>query len=601
MMILSDFGPRMRDLAAAVMLILLTALLLFVQSPTAKGDTPASSAEAPATLAVVTPTRSCADLVKVNLAGSGGAGSRVVKTSETTSNGVPVCSVEGMLAPTIGFRVDLPTRSWTQRYLQVGCGGLCGRISLTVGAAEGCAPLDAGGFVIASTDMGHQGMGGEFGRDEQKRTDFAYRAVHLTAMASKALIRAFYGHGEAYAYFSGCSDGGREALVEAQRYPDDFDGIIAGAPAMNFQVQNGLYHAWQARSNTGPDGKPILVASRLPLLHKAVLEQCDGLDGQVDQLISEPRLCHVDPGRLLCGDARAEERADCLSAAEVETVRRLYDGPRDPATGQRLTVGGPQPGSELAWAGVFVPAADDQPIFSEVIALGALRNLSFETNPAADFRLADVRFDVASFDRLRPLHPLYDATNPDLSAFAALGGKLILWHGWADQHISPLNTIAYHEAVQRQMGQAGAEAFERLYLLPGVYHCSGGEGPSLVDLLTPMMLWAERGQAPEAVITHQAQKVQTSDFGQPGGTMHNGSGTGAPPAGMNPPPAMQAAQSAAPSRSRPVYPYPYIAAYDGKGDPNEASNYHTGEPPAAVQIPNWAGSDFYQPYVPRLR
>jgi Tannase and feruloyl esterase len=592
-MTLSDFNSRMRGFAAAAMSILFLAPLVFAPSP-ARGDTPAPSAAAPATRAVVTPTRGCADLANVDLTDLGGAGSRVVKTSEAISNGVTVCSVEGTLAPTIGFRLDLPTRSWTQRFLQVGCGGLCGRISLDVGAADGCAPLEAGGFVIASTDMGHQGPSGEFGRDPQKREDFAHRAVHLTAVASKALIRAFYGRSETHAYFTGCSDGGREALIEAQRYPDDFDGIIAGAPAMNFQVQNGLYHAWQARSNTGPDSKPIVTASRLPLLHEAVLEQCDGLDGQVDRLISEPRLCRFDPGRLLCHDARTEGGPGCLSAMEVEAVRRFYDGPRDPTTGRRLTVGGPQPGSELAWAGVFVPSPG-RPNFSEIIALDTLRNLSFETNPAADFHLADVRFDLAGFDRLRPLHPLYDATNPDLSAFASSGGKLILWHGWADQHISPLNTIAYHEALERQMGRDRADGFERLYLLPGMYHCRGGEGPNRFDLLTPMIDWVEKGVAPEAVTANQTSQGQAA-----------GSAFGAPTAPTRRPDAAPAqdAGSVAPqtvAQSRPVYPYPSIAVYDGQGDPNLASSYGRGAALVSDGTPDWAGADFYHPYVPRLR
>jgi hypothetical protein len=171
----------------------------------------------------------------------------------------------------------------------------------------------------------------------------------------------------------------------------------------------------------------------------------------------------------------------------VDVVRKLYDRQRDPAKGKRLTAGGPLFGSELAWGGVYVPVSADQPIFNQKIALDALRNVVFETNPPAGFSLADVTFDEATFDRLRPLHQLYDATNPDLSAFAASGGKLILWHGWADRHISPINTIVYHQAVETQMGEARAEAFTRLYLFPSMYHCRGGEGPSLIDLLSPLM------------------------------------------------------------------------------------------------------------------
>ena len=164
-------------------------------------------------------TRACTDLLSVDLTDVGGTGSRVTSATRAEDRGVAVCAIEGTLAPAIGFKVQLPLRTWAGRYLQAGCGGLCGQASLRVGAADGCAPLAAGGFVIASTDMGHQGRGGEFGKDPQKREDFAHRGVHLTAVAAKKLIRAFYGRDAERSYFTGCSDGGREALVEAQRYP----------------------------------------------------------------------------------------------------------------------------------------------------------------------------------------------------------------------------------------------------------------------------------------------------------------------------------------------------------------------------------------------
>ncbi|MBV7538689.1 tannase/feruloyl esterase family alpha/beta hydrolase [Duganella sp. sic0402] len=550
-----------------------------------------------APLDIVRPVQSCASLAQLDLGDVGGAGSHIVKAQESVSAGVTVCAVEGTLAPSIGFSVQLPTKSWTQRYLQLGCGGLCGHASLDIGAADGCRLVQAGGFVTAATDMGHQGMSGEFGQDAQKRADFAHRGVHLTALAVKKLIRAYYGQAARYAYFNGCSDGGREALVEAQRYPDDFNGIIAGAPAMNFQVQNSLYHGWQARSNSDADGKAILLAARLPLLHAAVLKQCDALDGQVDGLIADPRACHFDPAPLQCSQNKVGDAA-CLSAAEVVAVRKLYDGPRDTASGERLTIGGPQPGSELAWAGVFVPRSENEGIFSERIALDALRNLVFPKNPAASYSLHDLKFDKATFQQLVPLHALYDATNPDLSAFAQSGGKLILWHGWADPHISPLNTIAYHEAVRTTMGADKATGFERLYLLPGVYHCAGGEGPSAIDMLTPMVAWVEDHVAPEAIVAATPVK-RPGSFGLPpvlAGRPPLPPGA-QPPAGMSmlPSGADQAPQQ---SRSRPVFPYPVQARYDGKGNPDQASSYQAATPAADYATPAWAGSIFYMPYAP---
>jgi feruloyl esterase len=565
----------------------------------------------PAALPLLKPALACTALKDVDLTDIGGPGSKVTAATETSDGAAVICTVEGNLAPTIGFKVTLPAHGWNQRYLQVGCGGLCGRISLNVGAADGCAPLGAGSFALASTDMGHQGGGGEFGADPQKRSDFAHRAVHLTSVAAKKLIRAFYGQPAAFSYFSGCSDGGREALMEAQRYPEDFNGIIAGAPAMIFQVQNSLHHAWLARSNTGSDGKPIITADRLGLIHKAVLAQCDGLDGQKDDLISEPRLCQVNEKPLICKDNPTQKGTDCLSTIEAAALRALYDGPRDPTSGERLLPGSPQPGSELAWAGVFVPRDASQSPFSERIALDAIRNLVFEQNPPASFSLADFSFDKATLEKLRALHPLYDATNPDLSGLQKAGGKLILWHGWADEHISPLNTIAYHEAVQAQMGKDKAAGFERLYLLPGVRHCGNGEGPSHIDLLTPIMAWVEGGQAPDMILARQQpldkkMAQQGRGFGAaeaPRGMAPGGAGGpppgGPPPGGAGgPPPGMGPMMAAGPviERTRPLFPYPEIARYDGKGDPNKPESYQRAPALFTGTALAWAGSDFFKPY-----
>ena len=540
-----------------------------------------------ANLGAISAVNRCAELKSVDLTDIGGSGSRITSATELDRAGSTFCEVEGMLAPAIGFKVVLPTTTWTQRYLQVGCGGLCGSINLEVGAADGCVPLSAGGFVLSSTDMGHQGMAADFGRDAQQRVDFAYRGVHLTALASKKLIKAYYGQAEAYSYFTGCSDGGREALMEAQRYPDDFNGIVAGAPAMLFQFQNSLHHGWLAASNTAPDGKPIVTAARLPILHQAVLAACDGLDGQVDGLLADPRVCHFKPETIEC-PADGRDTSACLTAREVAVVTKFYEGPRDPASGEPLTVGEVQYGSELAWAGVFVPESAEQPIFSALIALGALKNLVFEKDPPKDYALADLKFEQATVDLLKARHPLLDATNPDLSAFQATGGRLILWHGWSDPHISPLTTIAYHEAVLKLMGSDAASQFERLYLLPGVYHCGRGEGPSAIDLLTPMLDWVERGRAPDAVIARTASDTR-SNFGQPT------AGRPGPELGA------AAKKGAGPQRSRPVYPYPAVAKFIGSGDPNDDGNYVAGQSLYADPTPAWAGQGFFEPYAPRTR
>lgn len=557
----------------------LLVISFFPLTPALAGTPSSNVADNLAQLPVVTPVTACAALTQTDLSDIGGSGSRVVSASESSRDGVAVCAVEGLLAPQIGFKLELPTTTWAQRYLQVGCGGFCGHSDSRPGVADSCKPLKTGAFAVASTDMGHKTVDTTFGDDPQKRADFAHRGVHLTALASKKLIQTFYGRKAEYAYFTGCSDGGREALIEAQRYPEDFNGIIAGAAALNFQVQKVLFHGWVARANTGPDGKPIILASRLPILHKAVLAQCDVLDGQIDGLISDPRLCRFDPLVVQC--KVSADNAKCLTAPEVEAARRIYDGPKDPASGERLIVGGPQPGSELAWAGLFVPVSADQPIVSQQIAEQSIRSLVFETNPPEDFKLADLRFDKSTFERLRPLHALYDATNPDLAPFASRGGKLILWHGWADPQVSPLNTLAYHEAVEAHMGKARTESFTRLYMLPGVYHCGRGEGPSEVDLLTPIMAWVEKGQAPGAIVARQYQPQPVDKV-----------------VAASLPAFMTREDISNRDRTRKVFPYPYMAEYDHKGYSKRANSYQRSEPLTAEKTPKWAGSGFFQPYEP---
>ena len=546
---------------------------------------PTNTVQSPsgAVLGEVRAVRSCAELVSTDLTDIGGAGSKIASATEVERSGNRFCEVSGTLAPSIGFKVVLPVENWTQRYLQVGCGGLCGNINLEIGAADGCVPVSAGNFVVSASDMGHQGMAPDFGRDPQKRVDFAYRGVHLTALASKKMISTYYGQAQAYSYFTGCSDGGREALLEAQRYPNDFNGIIAGAPAMLFQFQNSLHHGWLAASNTGTDGKPIVTASRLPILHKAVVAACDGLDGQVDGLLSDPRLCHFNPKTLQC-PAGMDDVSSCLTPKEVAVVTKFYEGPRDPATGEHLTVGQAQYSSELAWAGVFVPESADKPIFSTIIAMGALQNLIFEQDPPKDYSLADLKFEKATVELLKARHPLFDATNPNLSPFQAAGGKLILWHGWSDEHISPRTTIAYHEALLKQMGKEAAGEFERLYLLPGVYHCGKGEGPSAVDLLTPMMNWVENSNAPDVVITRTPTNAG-NDFGQPPSEAKTKKPSTSNTSGV--------------ARSRPVYPYPAVAKYKGSGDQNDAGNYVKGAPLYAKPTASWIGEDFFKPFAPR--
>jgi len=552
------------------------------------------------------PKMSCDALAKADISKAVGAPVSNLAASEVAGD-KPYCKVTGTIAPKVNFEVRLPIKGWTQRYLQTGCGGLCGNLRINAEKTEGCAPVTNGQIVLASTDMGHSGgkMGDEsWATDKQARADFAHRGVHVTALAAKALIKAYYGTAPRYSYFSGCSDGGREALIEAQRYPGDFDGIAAGAPALNFTVQNTFYHGWNALSNMGADGRAILNAPDLLPLHNAVLRACDDIDGLKDGQIDDPRQCKFDPVSIQC--AGAFEPGKCLTAEQVAVVRKLYDGARDSA-GKKLVVGGPQPGSELSWAGVFVPRQLGGPIFSEMIALGTMRWLLFD-KPSPELQLKDWRFDAATLASLESARGLYSADSANLGAFAARGGKLILWHGWSDPHISPLNTLDYYARVGATMTPAKRATFSRLFMLPAMYHCSGGEGPSDFPLLNALMSWVEGGKAPDMLIA--SRKAQTMEglpgpgpraAGEPRPPMGAGGpppgmppmGPGGPPPGMaGPPPGMLTQPTTPPTpRTRPVYAYPVVARYAGSGSIDEAANFKPFTPPTRDDRVIWLGGN----------
>ena len=528
-----------------------------------------------ADLAVVKPVVSCQSLSSADL--SGAAGAPVTITAVKTVN-LPVgafCRVQGNVAPTVGFEVDLPISTWQQRFLENGCGGLCGvLIPPSVTNASTCTPALTGGLVVSSDDMGHSGISmsdGSFGTDPQKRIDFAYRGNHVTALVSKALIKIFYGQAPRYSYFTGCSDGGREALVEAERFPGDFDGISAGAPAMNFVIQNSFYHAWQSDSNTRPDGTHILLADRLPILHAAAIAACGKQERVTDGLIPDPRACNFDPAVAEC-PADASDTSSCLTAEEVAVARKLYDGPTDEA-GRPLTVGGPLPGSELAWVGLFVPRSATANLGSAGMAANTSQYVIFPDTTPADGDIPNFPFTEANFARASILAPLYDATDTDLSPFQEKGGKLILWQGWSDQRISPMNTIAYYQALNKQMGTAAVDSFTRLFLFPGIYHCGGGEGYTQFDLLSPLMAWVEGGDAPSRII---AAKVSLG------------------PHVYTPPPLPQ--PGGTPIATRPVFAYPMVATYSGHGDVNDAASYvPVRSQMADVPARDWEGASLYAP------
>ena len=449
------------------------------------GPTPAAGA----------PVVGCAALTGVAVPGG-----RIASAALSAVRGNEFCEVHGAFAPGTRFTIKLPTSGWTGQYVQQGCSGLCGSVpELDLPPAGfGCAAAVAGKLALAASDSGHRGSDAEpatWGADPRLRAEFGLASEHKLAGVATAVLRAYYGRGPAHRYFDGCSTGGRQGLILAQRWPADFDGILAGAPASNLAPLSGLFDPWLVRRNTGADGAQILSREQLPALHAAVTRACG-------EVIADPRQCGFRPASLRCPPG--QHRPSCLTGAQVAAVTAFYRGPADRA-GRSLFSGGVPYGSELTWTW-FIGAAGTRPADTDAgtIALNYLRYLAYPVNPPASYSLDDVRFDRSTLDRLNVVgDALYHANNPDLSAFRARGGKLIMYHGWADGVIPPWSTIDYYRAVERRAGGfAPAQTFSRLYLIPAAYHCLFGPDLREVteiavpELLTPLMEWVESGVAP---------------------------------------------------------------------------------------------------------
>jgi feruloyl esterase len=524
---------------------------------------------AAATTAPIAPKLDCAALAPIGTAPRAGvpdfttipgAPTRVTSAAvvAATATNPELCDVKGFVAPQVHFELKLPTRTWQGRYLQSGCGGFCGAVGSP--SFPTCDLQPGGDFAVAATDDGHAagGTDGLWGlNDQQLRVDFGTRAPHVLSLASRAIIKAFYGVSPRFSYFQGCSDGGREALMEAQRFPDDFNGIVAGAPANIWAPLLGESLVWNARANTDAHGDQILTADRLPALHDAVVKACDGLDGLVDGQIDDPRACRFDPVSLRCPSG--VDQPTCLSPAQVETVRKLYQGPVDGA-GRRLYPGGEPFGSELAWVPWVVTPPGFQSLDSG-FGDSYLRYLGFPIGqPAAS--LHDWKFTVDGFNRLRAAGQLYNSANADLTAFRRHGGKLIIWHGWADPAIAPVGTTTYYDAVvDRAGGLQAAQQFARLFMIPTVYHCAGtyGTGTAVAaDFVNPITHWVEQGAAPDqVVVTHTDQAGATV-------------------------------------RTRPVFAYPRQAKYSGAGSIDEAANFVGVTPsPVPTDDVSWVGNDLF--------
>jgi feruloyl esterase len=439
------------------------------------------------------------------------------------------CRVTATATPTpdsqIRIEVWIPSgEAWNGKLLGTANGGFSGAIgypALAAGIAKG--------YAAASTDTGHTGDSLDFAPGHpEKIADWAYRSIHVMTDTAKVVVRAARGRFPDLSYFEGCSTGGQQALSEAQRYPRDYDGIVAGDPGNN-RVRLILGFLWSWNAAHDADGRAILPTSKLPLLTKSAVAACDANDGVKDGLIADPRSCRFDPATIAC---KGEDGDACLTGAQVSAVQKIYDGPRNPRTGESIFPGWAR-GSEQGWGTYIVNP-------KEPMRIAFLRDLTF-ADPAWDPRSFDWDKDVAfADDRI----PNFGALSRDLRAFKANSGKLIMYTGWADPVTPPQDTVNYYEGVEQEMGgRAETEAFLRFFPVPGMGHCGGGAGPSTFDALAALDAWRAYGRAPDQLAgSHSTNGVV--------------------------------------DRTRPICAYPALASYRGSGSIDAAESFTCAAPRA---------------------
>jgi feruloyl esterase len=503
----------------------------------------------------------CTALAETSFSGIEDAPSQVTHAGVTTAkpgagSPVEVCQVDGYVSPQVGFSLVLPLRrqGWNHRFIELGCGGHCGVVS-----PEMCAMPVSRGYACIVTDTGHTGTGGDglWAKENlQAKVDWGYRAPHVVAIAGKAITTRFYGMAAAHSYFMGCSTGGRQALQEAQRFPYDFDGIVAGSPPIRLSDLYVMF-AWGSRVAHTSDGKPILSLQSLQLLNRAAVVACDGGDGLKDGIIGQPDSCRFSPKALLCSRSRSK---NCLTASQVKAAELIYQGP---ATSQgRVLFPGPYPGSEYNsqvpdpadgnWNASYVNSAGYTPLMED-----AFRYFFFDESPGPGWSYRNFNFDQ-DYKRLGVMETLVDSSNPDMSRFRDAGGKLLMYEGTNDNSVLPRFVVDYYGKVEAVMGgPEKTRQFARLFVLPGVEHCAGGAGAGSIDYLSAIESWVEQGLPPDKLIAYHLK------------------GHGPPSMSSLWPQFPLDPQTVA--FSRPAYPYPLRARYRGSGDPNDAASFAPAE------------------------
>ena len=452
-----------------------------------------------------TPDR-CEGLTKYPLNGGFVSSANVIAANEDNP---AYCQVRATALPAISIEVRLPMEGWNGKYYQAGCGGFCGILGRADGQGAFINAMGPGlrkGYATATSDSGHHGLnvldaGWAYNNPHGER-DWGWRSIGETERVAKEMIAAFYGGEAQHSYFQGCSTGGRMAHMASLKYPDRFDGIISGAPAMDYTGLVALKHAWLAQANSAADGSAILAAGKDKLIGDAVMQQCDGADGKTDGLIDDPRACSIDLSALQCPAGGSGE--SCLTPAELDVVAKWRQGPVNSA-GEQLYPGGIPEGSEPFWwlwlTGKVGGGGKLVPIFTK--SFGAY--MAFAQDPGPEYSPLDFDFDRDPA-RLATMAAVYNSDDPDISKFRDAGGKMIVWHGWADAIVTPYKTVDWHEKVQTTLGGADAAAETvRLFMIPGMDHCGllpGKDGLNQfsIDPLTALENWVENGTAPASIM-----------------------------------------------------------------------------------------------------
>ena len=430
------------------------------------------------------------------------------------------CQVAATLRPSsdsdIKIELWMPAANWNGKFQAVGNGAFNGTI-----AYPAMMSALGSGYATSSTDTGHVGGGASFALGHpEKVIDFGWRAVHEMTVISKKIIAAYYDAGPKFSYWNGCSAGGRQGMKEAQRFPADFDGIIAGAPGLDWTGRAA--QAVRVAQALQKDGAARLSSAKAQLLHTAVLQACDTLDGVKDGVVDDPKRCTFDPGVLQCKGA---DGASCLTPVQVNTARMLYS----PQVNSKTTreTAGLQPGSELGWTDMGWSAS------ARATGLDQFRFLVFK-DPRWDVDTFNVDTDLARAEEID--HDTINALDPNLNAFGDRGGRLIQYHGWSDPQISPGNSVQYYQRVVEALGVSKVQGSYRLFMAPGMAHCGGGDGPNTFDMVSALEQWVEQGKAPDQIIaSHSTNGVV--------------------------------------DRTRPLCPYPQVAVYKGMGSTDQAANF----------------------------